>query len=299
MQLSVNPPAGQGQNILAMTAGWCALLVASRQPKLRAGRSLFSLVILGSFSLILMSGCAVRHEMVPVADGTLAAIPLPQAPVNQIVVISADGAGDFRRCSSQLRQVACEDGLPVRVITFVWSHGYARVVADQSDQANLQCQGLRLAEVVRQFHQENPTTTIDLMGHSAGCMVALTALENLPPGLVEHCLLLSPSHTNCYDLRPALANIGKGIHVFYSCEDRIYLDLAMCFMEPTCPECSRAAGRTGYLVCIQTPKDVALYAKLYQRGWTPCDRATGNRGGHFGNYEPAFIRQAVLPVLLP
>ena len=126
----------------------------------------------------------------------------------------------------------------------------------------------------------------------------LAALENLPPGIVERCLLLSPSHSNCYDLRPALANVNKGIHVFYSGSDRLYLNMAMRMMGRTCPECAQASGRTGYRVYPQTPEDLALYSKLYQRAWTPCDRPTGNLGGHFGNYEPDFIHRSFLPLLL-
>ena len=329
MQVSLNRPDQKGQRKFANAEGFrVSLLLAESRGRSSAQHdrnSWFRLVIIGSLSFILLSGCTLHHEIVNTQDGVARgkmekgdiskcayspslplfnSSPLPFSPSSPLsatpsaMVFAADGAGNFLISSTRLRQVVNENAVPMRVVTFGWSHGYARIFADQSDMANIHCQGLRLAEEVRQFHQENPTAPIYLVGHSAGCMVVLSAVENLPPGIVERCLLLSPSHTNCYDLRPALANVKKGIHVFYSHGDRFYLNVAMSMMGRTSPGCSQASGRTGYRVCLQTPADLALYSKLYQRCWNPGDRPTGNCGGHFGNYEPAFIRQEMLPLLL-
>jgi hypothetical protein len=44
---------------------------------------------------------------------------------------------------------------------------------------------------------------------------------------------------------------------------------------------------------------VELYAKLRQYPWEPGLDSTGNHGGHYGAYQPDFLRVAVLPLLLP
>jgi len=218
-------------------------------------------------------------------------------PVIESIVYASDGAGDFRISSTQLRKVVQEDCLPIYIVPFIWSHGYGRVVRDQVDVLNYRIQGKLLADEVLAFHEANPKVPIYLTGHSAGCSVTLAALENLPPGVVERGVLMSAAMTACYDLRPALATVKEGIYVFHSRRDLVYLGAAMRLMKGMSRECSVAAGRVGYRMIADTDEDIALYSKLHQRAWTPDDRATGNLGGHYGNYQPDFLRQEVMPLL--
>jgi pimeloyl-ACP methyl ester carboxylesterase len=226
-------------------------------------------------------------------------LPVPITPPLEAegVVFAADGAGDFRISSSQLRKVVEEDCIPIHVIPFIWSHGYGKIVADQTDRQHICCQGRRLAEAVLAYHQEHPKVPISLLGHSAGCNVVLATLENLPPGVVDRAFLLSAAISSCYDLRPALKVVNKGIYVYYSKHDCLYLGVAMRLLGRTTRECSDAGGRIGFRVCKQFPEDLALYAKLYQRGWTRDDIVFGNKGNHYGNYQPDFIRTQILPVM--
>ena len=213
-------------------------------------------------------------------------------------VFMCDGAGDFRVSSSMLRKVVLEDGHPLHLVHFPWSHGHFRVIADQTDYAHIRAQGKILADEVLSYHQQHPTIPIYLWGHSAGATVTVAALENLPPGVVDRTLLLSPAMSTCYDLRPSLMVVKKGIHVFYSRHDRVYLGLAMRLVGTTDGECAKAGGRVGFRVRACSPEDQALFSKLYQRRWTHPALATGNKGGHYGNYEPPFIRQQFIPLLL-
>lgn len=258
-------------------------------------KSLFYLVTLLSFTLVLLSGCASQREALNLRE---MAVPITPPLNSDGAVFCADGAGDFRISSSQLRKVVYEDCVPLHVIPFVWSHGYGRIVADQSDQCNIRCQGMRLAEEVLAYHQEHPHLPITLYGHSAGCNVVLSALENLPPGVVERAFLLSAAISNCYDLRPALKAVNQGIYVYYSKRDCFYLAVAMRMLGRTSRDCRTAAGKVAFRICVQEPEDWSLYAKLYQRGWSPDDAAFGNRGNHFGSYQPDFIRAYILPILL-
>jgi pimeloyl-ACP methyl ester carboxylesterase len=296
MNDSLNCLIGPGQPKLSESSGlhrWAKdgrRLVPAGERKF-----LFSLVTLLSFSLILLSGCAAPREIHNLRD-----VPVPITPPLPVekVVFAADGAGDFRISSSQLRKVVCEDCVPIHVIPFVWSHGYAKIVKDQMDQAHALCQGQRLAQTVLAYRQEHPNLPIVLYGHSAGCGVVLSAMEQLPPGIVERCFLLSASVTTCHDLRPALRAVDKGIFVYYSKRECLFLSVALRLQGIFDRECAVAGGRVGFRVCVECPEDLALYAKLYQRPWTPCDRMYGNTGNHYGNYQPDFIRTQILPVLL-
>src|SRR5437870_4857003 len=74
---------------------------------------------------------------------------------------------------------------PLQVETFVWSHGYKKIVPDQTDFPHARLQGQRLAEVVLAYCRQHPDARIHLVGHSAGSMVVLSAAEHLPPGTVD------------------------------------------------------------------------------------------------------------------
>jgi hypothetical protein len=213
------------------------------------------------------------------------------------VVFVADGAGNFQVASRGLRQVAFEDGLPLEVRAFEWSHGYARILSDQMLLGHTREQGRRMAAEVCGFHAAHPETPISLYAHSAGCTVVVGALEALPPGLVERAVLLSPSISSRYDLGGALRGVKQGLHVFYSRHDWWYLGVCTTLLGTADRHGSRCGGRVGFDAA--GPLEPELAVKLFQRPWQPEDRALGNNGGHFGHYQPAFVRAYIVPLLMP
>jgi hypothetical protein len=127
----------------------------------------------------------------------------------------------------------------------------------------------------------------------------LSALEHLPPGLVERAFLLSPAVSTSYDVRPAVHSVKRGMHVYYSRHDWWYLGLATHVLGTADRHhLHAAAGRVGFRVGVEQG-DFALQAKLFQRPWHSIDAQTGNLGGHFGNYSPAFLKRHLLPHLQP
>ncbi len=222
-----------------------------------------------------------------------AALPgLPQS--DKPAVFVADGAGDFRACSGTLRQTAAEDGLSLDVVTFVWSHGYLRNFADQTDAEHMRRRGSMLAELCRQQRQRFPEQPITLVGHSAGSGVVLAAAEELPGGTIDRIVLLSPSISDHYDLRLALAATRHGIDAFISDSDWVWLGVLVRLLgTPDDPNASRASGRFGFTVVPQDPE----YAKLRVHRWSPEQKLLGHDGGHFGGYQPGFLRDRVLPML--
>jgi pimeloyl-ACP methyl ester carboxylesterase len=213
------------------------------------------------------------------------------------LVYVANGAGDFRATSDALRQVIAEAGLPLQVETVAWSHGYGQVVADQVDEEFARTRGQRLAAKIAARRRANPDEEIYLVAHCAGSAVILAAAESLPPDSVDRIILLAPSVPANYDLRPALRSARDGIDVFYSVKDRwclgLWLRLEICLGTRYYP----VAGRYGFQPVAETPEDAAMYNRLHQHPWQPGQARTGNTGGHYGSYQPGFLRAYILPLL--
>jgi pimeloyl-ACP methyl ester carboxylesterase len=220
-------------------------------------------------------------------------------PEARAVVLVADGAGGFKAASTSLRDTAAADALPLCIETFDWTHGHWRILADQLDRSHAREEGAELARRVILLEQSCPGVTISLVGHSAGSAVVLRAAESLPPGSIDRIILLAPSVAADHDLRPALACARRGVDVFYSADDVLYLGVGVAIFGNADRERNAAAGRVGFRPVLSDPGDAALYSRLRQYPWEPCLDWTGNHGGHYGAYQPGYLRAAVLPLLLP
>jgi pimeloyl-ACP methyl ester carboxylesterase len=223
---------------------------------------------------------------------------VPSGPPGQVhgVVLAAEGAGNLGGLPAALRQAIKEAQVPLEVKAVAWSHGNGRVFADQMDFAHAQAEGQRLAATIRARRQAWPADQIYLVGYSAGSAVVLCAAESLPPGTLDGIVLLAPSVSAHYDLRPALACCP--IDVFYSTEDWFYLGVGVALLGTTDRDQLPAAGRTGFVTTVKSPQEKALYSRLHQHPWVAANEDTGHRGGHFGGTQPAFLRTQVIPLLV-
>ena len=244
-------------------------------------------------AVLSLSGCAVLSSTTPPDTAP------PPCEV-QGIVFAVDGAGGFELFSRTIRNAASLENLPLEVRSFRWTHGYCRVLADQIHAANLRRQGRELAELVLACRREWPERPIYLMGHSAGCGVVLRAAEDLPANTLERILLLAPAVSARHDLRPALASACHGIDAFISYHDWACLGLGT-LLAGTTDRCWEfgASGKDGFQPIVNGPQDEALYAKLRQHRWDPSLKWTGHKGGHYGAYQPRFLRMFVLPLLVP
>jgi hypothetical protein len=95
-----------------------------------------------------------------------------------------------------------------------------------------------------------------------------------------------------------LACAREGIDVFYSARDVLHLGLGVALIGTAdgCWGC-KAAGRIGFQPQVSNPEDSFLYAKLRQHPWNHELAWSGNHGGHYGGYQPEFLRAYVLPLL--
>jgi pimeloyl-ACP methyl ester carboxylesterase len=249
----------------------------------------FSWLLLG-LALLGSIGCiAVRQEV---------RSPLWIANPRGVVFV-ANGAGGFYAASEALQKALQEDRVPLSVETVSWSHGYGRVLADEVDYCHARREGQGLAVQVAAYRRHCPTGEIYLVGHSAGTAVVLAAAETLAPDSVDRIILLSPSVSTNYDLKPALRACRGGIDVYYSERDTGYLGLGVGLIGTADRLGGPAAGRVGFRLRADTDADVTLYARLRQHPWHPAVAWTGNAGGHYGSHQVSFLRAYVLPLLTP
>ena len=121
----------------------------------------------------------------------------------------------------------------------------AQAVIERSPALPLE-EGQRLACRVTALRQASPAAEVYLVGHSAGCAVVLAAAESLPPGGVNRIILLAPSASLDYDLRPALRCARGGIDVFYSDRDVAYLGLGVSAFAETTARQGRLTSRLSH-----------------------------------------------------
>lgn len=214
------------------------------------------------------------------------------------IVFSVDGAGGFEKSSFTIRNTIAELKMPLEVRGFHWTHGYCRVFSDEMHATHMKKEGRRLAELIWSCRHEAPDQPIYLIGHSAGCGLVLNATDNLPPNTLTRIILLAPAVSAKRDLRQALRSSCQGIDVFTSSQDWTFLGLGTLLFGTT-DRCwtARTAGKNGFQPIIEGPEDAALYTRLRQYPWDPSLMWTGHKGGHYGSYQPGFLRTFVLPLL--
>ena len=238
--------------------------------------------------LLLAAGCVSSRQPVP-SCGCVAP--------NADVVFVADGSGDYRTTSKALCEATRACGAPLRIETFVWSHGYSRMLIDHVDHCNHLEEGRRLAGLVVAARQSCPERGVYLVGHSSGTAVILAAAEASPPGSIDRVVLLAPAVACDYDLRPALRSVRGGIDVFISRRDIGALGFGTGVAGTADRRWSAASGRVGFAPILTCPGDELLYSKLRIHPWDRCVLWSGNRGSHYGTLEPGFMRAYVLPLL--
>ena len=227
------------------------------------------------------------------------AVALQPAKSTSLVIV-VDGAGGFEASSKTISRCVVEMNLPLEVRSFHWTHGYLRVAADQMHASHMRREAQKLADLVLSCRNLAPGNPIFLVGHSAGCGLVLWAADQLPPGTLEGIVLLAPAVSADHDLRPALASSRRGIDVFISHHDWACLSLGTMLAGTTDRCFTRATGgRLGFRPIITCPADGVLYQRLRQYPWDSSLLWTGHKGGHYGSYQPMFLRLFVLPLLMP
>jgi hypothetical protein len=215
------------------------------------------------------------------------------------VVFVVPGAGGGQKAPRVVAAEADAACLGLHVRSFDWGHGDRLGLADVADVSHAQRQGQLLAAEVRRCLSERPGVSVSLVGHSAGCVVVLAAVECLPADSLDRVILLAPATSPCHDLRRALMSARRGVDAYVSERDWLWLGLGTTVAGTPDGGRGPAAGRVGFYFPTLPPGQEALAPRLRQHPWRPCVAWTGNHGGHAGTLEPAFVRAYLLPLLAP
>jgi hypothetical protein len=222
------------------------------------------------------------------------AITTPRKPLVWVV----DGAGDLKGCSNALGAGNAALGDPCELSVFGWSHGHRRLLKDQIGTTHAKAQGARLAREILERKLEEPGRRVVVVAHSAGCAVALAACDLLPIDSVDRVLLLAPSVSTSYDVRPTLWSAKEGVDVFCSRKDWVALGFVVRVVGTTDNFWSgAAAGRFGFKPRKGTTLTEAESARLRQHFWSEEVAWTGHTGGHHGMHEPAFVQTYLMPLM--
>jgi pimeloyl-ACP methyl ester carboxylesterase len=209
-----------------------------------------------------------------------------------------DGAGDLKGCSNALTQVNTSTGNAVELSVFPWSHGYRRLLMDQIDLAHAKLQGARLSQAIQERKAQEPGRRIVVVAHSAGCAVALAACDLLPRDCVDRVVLLAPSVSTGYDIRPTLWSAKEGVDVFCSTKDWLALGFVIHVVGTTDNFWSgSAAGRWGFRPKTSGSMAELETSRLRQHFWSQDMAWTGHTGGHHGMHAPAFVQTYLLPLM--
>ncbi len=209
-----------------------------------------------------------------------------------------DGAGDLKGCSNSMVAANALTDTPVELAVYPWSHGYRKLWADQTDSEHTREQGRRLAEAILERKAREPGRRVIIVGHSAGCAVALAAGDILPIDSVDRMILLAPSVSTGYDVRPTLWSSREGVDVFCSRKDWVALGFVMRVVGTTDRyRLSAAAGRWGFQPKGSKALADAEAARFRQHFWNEDMAWTGHTGGHHGVNAPEFVRNYLYPLM--
>ncbi len=175
--------------------------------------------------------------------------------------------------------------IPGLSLANLWTRGHHAVAAR------------RLSIAIRAFRDRFARSPVDLVGYSAGAIIALRAAAQLPHcGDVRHLVLVQPAVRPRYPLDAALGGISGKLVVFVSRRDRLILGLGTSLFGTADGFFGHAAGRVGFDLkrCVT---DAALRARVEQVVWTPAMRADGHAGGHLGGLRRAWVRRWLAPRL--
>jgi pimeloyl-ACP methyl ester carboxylesterase len=222
----------------------------------------------------------------------------PEAVDSRPLVWVVDGAGDLKGCSTALSRANMLAGNPVELSVFPWSHGYPRLLMDQIDMSHARARGAKLAAAVAERRVREPGRRVVLVAHSAGSAVALAAADVMTPDAIDRLILLAPSVSTGYDVRPALGASREGMDVFCSKKDWVALGFVVRVVGTTDKFWSgSAAGRLGFKPKDPTVADLIASGRLRQHFWSADMAWTGHTGGHHGMHAPAFIHAFLFPLL--
>ena len=223
----------------------------------------------------------------------------PRWEGDDVVVLVAGASGNGPWYDGVRDALKAEEGQPGRrIYTYRWGAALPLFVFNFQDRGIHKLPEEKLAQGLVQWRAEHPDGRIQLVGHSAGCGVALGALSRLdelaPAVKVERVLLLAPS-------------VSAGMNCRRRCRtsrDRCMSSTAIAMT------CISTGGpiRSGLTTTSKPPPRAIPDSprRTYRRKWKPrlvqypYDMKwseIGHDGGHWGSVEERFVAAMLRPLL--
>ncbi len=157
-----------------------------------------------------------------------------------------------------------------------------------------------IADKIVSYQTQFPGRPVNVVGYSAGAVVAVEALKALPRGVsVDRALLLAGAISPLYDLTPALQHTRQGILSYYQTQDIVALWAGTTLAGTADGTHLPSAGAVGFWTPLGANEaDRQLYRdKLVQLPYSPRMALSGNLGGHFQAVGRKFVANWIAPEL--
>jgi len=213
------------------------------------------------------------------------------------------GAGIVLRWGPSARQGMVDAGYPGIFHPFRWQTGAGMAIDHMTSVGYKRWVASKLANQIMDHRARYPEDPIYIGAFSAGCAVAVYALEQLPEDvLIDQCVLLSSSVSASYDLTMALTRIRGKLYVTTSPHDEMLKRLVAAVGSADRERVGdRLSGIEGFT--IPTGADEATreaYAKKVQTiPWSGQFIAYGNHGRHSDMAGREFIANVIAPLIVP
>lgn len=264
-------------------------------------RRSFNLLIRSGLGLLLMAssiGCASK----PAWDGSRQADRKER--LTRGCTFYFDGAGGGTKKSNYAAGVVegmLEAGYRGAGEMISWETGKGLIKDQDASVAYKRSQAEAGAVKIRDYQTAYPRAPVNLLGFSAGTAEAIFALEVLPQTApVDHVVLLGTSISRDYDLTKALKRVKKKLYIFTSTHDRMVGSMMKFSGTADRKFHDPGAGIKGFVLPAGASAETRqLYAeKIVTIPYSKEFRKDGDKGHHFDNVKPEFIRDHVAPLLM-
>ncbi len=157
-----------------------------------------------------------------------------------------------------------------------------------------------IAEKIVAYQARYPGRPVNLVGYSAGAVVAVETLEALPENTaIDRAVLLAGAISPLYDLSVALEHARDGIVNYHQTQDVVALWAGTTLAGTADGMHLPSAGAVGFWVPPGASLDTRhLYRdKLVQLPYKPQMALSGNFGGHFQCVARPFVARWIAPTL--
>jgi hypothetical protein len=218
-----------------------------------------------------------------------------------VYYLDGAGGGGITNWSGGVRRGLRAAGYDGAGEMFSWQTGLGVLPDQEASNKYKRGKAAKLAQKMVKYHRQYPKAPMNLMGLSAGTVIAVFTLEELPPDImVENVILLSGSLSAPYDLTQALRHVRGKVYVSTSHRDPVLGGLL-----PLAGTADRGSG-TNATIGVEGPRlprgasseTRSLYAsKLVVVPWKQEFARYGNHGGHTDTVAGPFVERYVAPLI--